>query len=41
MSGFVVKEFPPVYSNYRAKMSLDEYLMQNQIIGIEGIDTRP
>ncbi|HEY8749285.1 MAG TPA: glutamine-hydrolyzing carbamoyl-phosphate synthase small subunit [Tepidisphaeraceae bacterium] len=40
VSGFVVKELPPVYSNYRANMSLDEYLVQNKIIGIEGIDTR-
>src|SRR5258705_10147258 len=40
VSGFVVKELPPVYSNYRADMSLDEYLKQNKIVGIEGIDTR-
>src|SRR5258705_13592766 len=40
VSGFVVKELPPVYSNYRADMSLDEYLKRNKIIGIEGIDTR-
>src|SRR5438045_3275941 len=40
VSGFVVKELPPIYSNYRADMSLDEYLARNRIIGIEGIDTR-
>jgi carbamoyl-phosphate synthase small subunit len=40
VSGFVVKELPPVYSNYRADTSLDQYLAQNKIIGIEGIDTR-
>ncbi|MDB5356046.1 MAG: Carbamoyl-phosphate synthase small chain [Phycisphaerales bacterium] len=40
VAGFVVKELPPLYSNYRADLSLDEYLRQNQIIGIEGIDTR-
>ncbi|HET6248038.1 MAG TPA: glutamine-hydrolyzing carbamoyl-phosphate synthase small subunit [Tepidisphaeraceae bacterium] len=40
VAGFVVKELPPVYSNYRADLSLDEYLKENQIIGIEGIDTR-
>ena len=40
VAGFIVKELPPVYSNYRADMSLDEYLKQNGIIGIEGIDTR-
>src|SRR5213083_2761075 len=40
VAGFVVKELPPAYSNYRADMSLDEYLKQNKIVGIEGIDTR-
>ena len=29
-----------MYSNYRADLSLDEYLKQNNIVGIEGIDTR-
>ena len=40
VSGFVIKELPPLYSNYRADMSLDAYLKQNNVIGIEGIDTR-
>src|ERR1700734_1874650 len=40
VAGFVIKELSPLYSNYRADMSLDEYLKQNKIIGIEGIDTR-
>src|SRR5881396_4328681 len=40
VAGFIVKELPRVYSNYRADMSLDEYLRQNRIVGIEGIDTR-
>src|ERR1700756_1249171 len=40
VAGFVIKELSPVYSNYRADLSLDEYLKQNNIIGIEGIDTR-
>src|SRR5687768_4815137 len=40
VAGFAVKELPPRYSNYRADMSLDEYLKQNRIVGIEGIDTR-
>src|SRR5688572_3500325 len=40
VAGFVVKELPPVYSNYRADMSLDAYLKQNKIVGIQGIDTR-
>src|SRR5262245_64593980 len=40
VAGFIIKELPPVFSNYRADMSLDEYLKQNHIVGIEGIDTR-
>jgi carbamoyl-phosphate synthase small subunit len=40
VAGFVIKERSPIYSNYRADFSLDEYLKQNNIIGIEGIDTR-
>src|SRR4051812_30380820 len=40
VAGFVVKELPPVYSNYRADQSLDEYLRASRIVGIEGIDTR-
>ena len=40
VAGFVIKELSQVYSNYRADMSLDEYLQQNSILGIEGIDTR-
>jgi carbamoyl-phosphate synthase small subunit len=40
VAGFVIKELAPVYSNYRADMSLGEYLRQNRIVGIEGIDTR-
>jgi carbamoyl-phosphate synthase small subunit len=40
VAGFIVKELPPVYSNYRADMSLDVYLKRNKIVGIEGIDTR-
>src|SRR5687768_13043599 len=40
VAGFVIKELPPVYSNYRADMSLAEYLSHNRIVGLEGIDTR-
>jgi carbamoyl-phosphate synthase small subunit len=40
VAGFVVRERSPVYSNYRADLSLSDYLAQNHIIGIEGIDTR-
>src|SRR5215212_4775659 len=40
VAGFIVKELAPAYSNYRADLSLDEYLKQNNIVAIAGIDTR-
>lgn len=40
VQGFVVKEFCRLHSNHRAVKSLIEYLDENQIIAIEGIDTR-
>src|SRR5438874_13740632 len=40
VKGFIIKELSPIASNYRADMSLEDYLTQNKIIGIEGIDTR-
>src|ERR1700685_2416764 len=40
VAGVVIRELSPIYSNYRANMSLADYLRENQIIGIEGIDTR-
>src|SRR5437588_2083344 len=40
VAGFVIRELSPVYSNYRADMGLEQYLAENNVIGIEGIDTR-
>ncbi|MBI3415072.1 MAG: glutamine-hydrolyzing carbamoyl-phosphate synthase small subunit [Verrucomicrobia bacterium] len=40
VAGFVVRELSPVVSNWRAEQSLAEYLEQNGIPGIQGIDTR-
>ena len=40
VSGFVVRELSPVMSSWRARQSLGDYLKQNGIPGIEGIDTR-
>lgn len=40
VSGFVIRELPPIFSNYRADLSLDAYLKESNIIGISGIDTR-
>src|ERR1700749_4127759 len=28
VAGFIIKELPPIYSNYRADVSLDQYLKQ-------------
>jgi carbamoyl-phosphate synthase small subunit len=36
----VIKELSPVRSNWRADMDLGAYLKKNNIIGIQGIDTR-
>ena len=38
--GFIVKEVSPIDSNWRSKGSLQDYLLTNKIVGIEGIDTR-
>lgn len=40
LSGFIVKEACPYPSNWRSTMTLDDYLKQNNIVGIQGIDTR-
>ncbi len=38
--GFVVKEASRIRSNWRSTLSLDDYLKQSNIVGIEKIDTR-
>jgi len=40
LEGFVVKEYSKIASNWRSKQSLGDYLKENNILGIEGIDTR-
>ena len=40
VAGFVIKELARRHSNYRATLGLDEYLAQNKIIGLQGVDTR-
>ena len=40
LSGFIVREYQDNYSNWRATMSLDSYLKENGVVGIQGIDTR-
>lgn len=39
-AGLVVKEYCKNYSNYRATMSLGEYLVKAKVPAIEGVDTR-
>ncbi len=39
-SGFIVKENCPYSSSWRSKSSLDDYLKKNNVVGLEGIDTR-
>ena len=38
--GFIIKEGSVRTSNWRAKQSLEEYLRERDIVGIQGIDTR-
>jgi carbamoyl-phosphate synthase small subunit len=40
VEGFVVKEYSKISSNWRSHQSLGDYLKENNIVGIEGIDTR-
>lgn len=40
VEGFVVKEYSKIASNWRSSQSLGDYLKENNIVGIEGIDTR-
>lgn len=40
VEGFIVRENSKVVSNWRSKGSLQEFLTEHGIIGIEGVDTR-
>ncbi len=40
LEGFVVKEYSKIASNWRHEQSLGEYLQRNNIVALEGIDTR-
>src|SRR5450759_265162 len=40
VAGFIIKELSPVPSNYRSHLTVQADLAENNIIGIEGIDTR-
>lgn len=40
VSAFIIREYQAHYSNYRATMSLADYLMTQGVLGIEELDTR-
>jgi carbamoyl-phosphate synthase small subunit len=40
VEGFIVKEYLDIPSNWRMNKSLHQYLSENGIVGIQGIDTR-
>lgn len=40
VEAFIVKEASRIASNWRSQKTLDEYLKENNIVGLEGIDTR-
>jgi carbamoyl-phosphate synthase small subunit len=40
VAGFIVKEACPYPSSWRSRISLDDYLREQGIVGIQGIDTR-
>lgn len=40
LEGFVVKECSSIASNWRSSKTLASYLKENNILGVEGIDTR-
>ena len=40
VAGFIVRELSPMYSNWRAAGSLDEYLREAGVAGLTGVDTR-
>lgn len=40
VAGFVVSEYSAQYSHWNAKKSLSEWLIENKVPGIHGIDTR-
>jgi carbamoyl-phosphate synthase small subunit len=40
LSGFIIKELSGITSNWRSRKTLDEFLKEYNIAGIQGIDTR-
>src|SRR5213592_3075932 len=40
VEGFIVRELSRMPNNFRSSGSLDAYLAENGVVGLEGIDTR-
>src|SRR5438093_5184293 len=40
VAGFIIRDESPISSNWRAEMTLREYLVANKIVAISDIDTR-
>ena len=40
VAGFIVRELPPLYSNWRAESSLQDYLERAGVTGLTEVDTR-
>lgn len=40
LSGFIIKELSGIASNWRSEKTLDEFLREHKVAGIQGIDTR-
>jgi len=40
VAAFIIKEYQPFYSNYRASQSLADYLKSQGVMGVEDLDTR-
>ena len=40
LSGFIIKELSRIQSNWRSSGSLEDFLKNNKVFGIQGIDTR-
>jgi len=40
LSGLVIKEKSRIFSNWQAKQSFDDYVLENNLLTIHGIDTR-
>jgi carbamoyl-phosphate synthase small subunit len=40
LSGFIIKELSGITSNWRSRGKLEDFLKENGVVGIQGIDTR-